>query len=50
VRDAIRKEIDKGFKSIPLNMGEIKYINSAGFGEPIAAYTTVKTEEDILNS
>jgi anti-sigma B factor antagonist len=42
VRDAIRKEIDKGFKSIPLNMGEIKYINSAGFGEPIAAYTTVK--------
>jgi anti-sigma B factor antagonist len=42
VRDAVRKEIDKGFKNILLNMGEITYIDSAGLGELIAAYTTVK--------
>ena len=38
VRDAVRKEIDKSFKSLLLNMGEIKYIDSAGLGELIAAY------------
>jgi anti-sigma B factor antagonist len=42
VRDAVRKEIDKGFKNIILNMGGITYIDSAGLGELIAAYTTVK--------
>jgi anti-sigma B factor antagonist len=42
VRDAVREEIDKGFKNILLNMGEITYIDSAGLGELIAAYTTVK--------
>jgi anti-sigma B factor antagonist len=30
VRDAVREEIDKGFKNILLNMGEITYIDSAG--------------------
>ena len=42
VRDAVRAEINKGFKDILLNMGEITYIDSAGLGELIAAYTTVK--------
>jgi anti-sigma B factor antagonist len=42
VRDAVREEINKGFKNILLNMGEITYIDSAGLGELIAAYTTVK--------
>jgi anti-sigma B factor antagonist len=42
VRDAVRKEIDKGFKNMLLNMGDITYIDSAGLGELIAAYTTVK--------
>jgi anti-sigma B factor antagonist len=42
VRDAVRKVIDKGFNNILLNMGEITYIDSAGLGELIAAYTTVK--------
>jgi anti-sigma B factor antagonist len=42
VRDAVRREIDNGFKNIILDMGEIAYIDSAGLGELIAAYTTVK--------
>jgi anti-sigma B factor antagonist len=42
VRDAVREEIDKGLKNILLNMGDITYIDSAGLGELIAAYTTIK--------
>lgn len=48
VRDAVRNEIDKGFKNILLNMGEITYIDSAGLGELIAAYTTVKNRGGYL--
>jgi anti-anti-sigma regulatory factor len=36
------QETGKDFKNILLNMGESTYIDSAGLGEPIAAYTTVK--------
>jgi anti-sigma B factor antagonist len=48
VRDAVREEIDKGFRHILLDMGEITYIDSAGLGELIAAYTTVKNRRGHL--
>src|SRR5258708_30232144 len=42
VRDAVREELDNGFTKILLNLGEITFIDSAGLGELISAFTTVK--------
>jgi len=42
VRDAICDLVDKGQKAILLNMGNVSYIDSAGLGELISAYTTAR--------
>jgi anti-sigma B factor antagonist len=41
IRDEVRKEIDGGFLKMLLNLGEVAYIDSAGLGELISAYTSV---------
>ena len=48
LRDAVCGEIDKGFRHILLDMGEITYIDSGGLGELITAHTTVKNRRGHL--
>jgi len=42
LRDVIRDLINKGQKSILLNLGDVSYLDSSGLGELVAAYTSVK--------
>ncbi|HEX4155165.1 MAG TPA: STAS domain-containing protein [Acidobacteriaceae bacterium] len=42
LRDAIRNALAAGSRKILLNLGEVNYIDSAGLGELVAAYTSVK--------
>ena len=44
VRNTIRDLIGKGQKKILLNMGNVSYIDSAGLGELISAYTTAANQ------
>jgi anti-sigma B factor antagonist len=41
IRDEVRTEIDGGSLKMLLNLGEVAYIDSAGLGELISAYTSV---------
>ncbi len=42
LRDEVRKLLAKGSKKILLNLAEVSYIDSAGLGELVSAYTAVK--------
>ena len=42
LRDAVRDIVAKGSKKIVLNLGDVNYIDSAGLGELVSAYTAVK--------
>jgi len=48
MRDAVRAELNQGFKRILLNLAQVTYIDSAGLGELISAYTTAKNREGDL--
>ena len=41
MRDAIRQEIQSGYKHILLNLAGVSYIDSAGLGEMASAYIAV---------
>lgn len=41
MRDAIRQEIQSGYKFILLNLAGVSYIDSAGLGEMASAYIAV---------
>lgn len=42
LRDSIRNALAAGSRKILLNLGDVNYIDSAGLGELVAAYTSVK--------
>ena len=42
LRDAIRDLVNKGSKSILLNLGDISYIDSSGNGELVSGFTSVR--------
>ena len=42
LRNTIRDLLDEGHKSILLNLGDVTYIDSAGLGELITAFTSVR--------
>ena len=42
LRDAVRDALAAGSKKILLNIGDVNYIDSAGLGELVGAYTSVK--------
>jgi len=42
VRDEIQDEVSQGARKVLLNLAGVSYIDSAGLGELIAAYTSVK--------
>jgi len=48
LREAIRELIGKGRNKIILNLCNVTAIDSAGVGELVAAYTTIKTGEGRL--
>jgi anti-sigma B factor antagonist len=42
LRDAVREALAAGSKKMLLNVGDVNYIDSAGLGELVSAYTSVK--------
>jgi anti-sigma B factor antagonist len=42
LRDAVRDALAAGSKKILLNVADVNYIDSAGLGELVGAYTSVK--------
>jgi anti-sigma B factor antagonist len=44
LRDAIARLVEGGKTKILLNLGEVPYVDSAGLGEIVRCYTTVKTK------
>lgn len=42
LRDAVRDAMAAGSKKILLNVADVNYIDSAGLGELVSAYTSVK--------
>lgn len=42
VREAVRNMVTQGHQKVVLNLKAVSYIDSAGLGEVIGAYTTVK--------
>ena len=45
LREAVRGLIGKGTKKILLNMGDVDYIDSAGLGELVSAFTSAKNQQ-----
>ncbi len=48
IRDEVRQALEEGFRKILLNLGDVSYIDSAGLGELISAYTSVKNRNGEL--
>ena len=44
MRDTVRDLLSKGNKKIILNLGEVNYIDSAGVGELVSAFTSVRNQ------
>jgi anti-sigma B factor antagonist len=44
VRDLVRDLLGKGRKKILLNLGDVDYIDSAGLGSLVSAFTSVRKE------
>ncbi len=42
LRSAVQEALSAGSKKIVLNLADVTYIDSAGLGELVSAYTTVK--------
>ena len=42
LRSAVQEALSAGSKKILLNLADVKYIDSAGLGELVSAFTTVK--------
>jgi anti-sigma B factor antagonist len=40
-RDCIRQALDAGDRSVVLNLRDVSYVDSAGLGQLVRAYTTV---------
>ena len=48
MRNKINGLMQVGAKKVILNLGEVPYIDSAGLGEVVRSYTTVKKHEGML--
>jgi anti-sigma B factor antagonist len=44
LREMIRELLEKGNKSIVLNLGEVHYVDSSGVGELVKAHTTMRNQ------
>ena len=43
LRNMIRDIVERGHRKILLNLGDVDYIDSAGIGELVSAYTSVRS-------
>ena len=48
LRNKINGLVQVGSKQIVLNLGQVPYIDSAGLGEVVRTYTTVKKQDGML--
>ncbi len=48
LRNTIRRLLGEGKKSILLNLGNVKYVDSSGIGELVSSYTAVNKESGKL--
>jgi len=48
LRNAVNRLVQAGQKHIVLNLGDVPYIDSAGLGEVVRTYTTVKKQDGML--
>ncbi len=48
LRTKINGLVQSGAKQIVLNLGQVPYIDSAGLGEVVRTYTTVKKQDGML--
>jgi len=48
LRTKVNGLVQAGVKRIVLNLGEVPYIDSAGLGEVVRTYTTVKKQDGML--
>lgn len=44
LRESIKDLLNEGKRKIILNMGDVSYIDSSGFGELVAAFTTIRNQ------
>ena len=44
LREELRSLLSQGTKNIVLNMGDVSYVDSAGLGELVGAYTTATNQ------
>ncbi|MGA3318619.1 MAG: STAS domain-containing protein [Candidatus Korobacteraceae bacterium] len=44
VRDLVRDLMGKNYKNILLNLADVRYIDSAGIGELVSCYTSVRNQ------
>ena len=44
IRDKVRETLEGGEKNMLLNLGDVRYIDSAGIGELVSSYTTVTNQ------
>jgi anti-sigma B factor antagonist len=44
LREIVREFVESGRKRILLNLGEVEYVDSAGVGELVKTYTTVRNQ------
>jgi anti-sigma B factor antagonist len=48
LRERVKSLLGKGTKKVVLNMGQVSYIDSAGLGALVAAYTSAKNQGAML--
>ena len=48
LRDTVRKLVSDGHKKVLFNLEKVEYIDSAGLGEIVGAYTTIKNSGGVL--
>src|ERR1700738_806510 len=44
LKDKVNSLVNRGFKKIVLNLAEVPYVDSAGLGEIVRTYTTVRRQ------
>jgi anti-sigma B factor antagonist len=48
LRDAVNKAVEAGKTKLLLNLGDVPYVDSAGLGEIVRCYTTVRRKDGKL--
>ena len=48
LRDTVHKLVADGHKKVLFNLGKVEYMDSAGLGEIVGAYTTIKNSGGVL--